>query len=124
MKCPKCQTENRADSQFCVECGRSLNVVVRPDEGIRGPRPPSPARRYAQGKDPILAAILSFILPGIAIGQFYNGDVKKGLVMLVGAIILGSTGFKVLGIAIWVWPWVWSIIDAYQVAKGNRNLWN
>lgn len=118
MKCPQCQTENRADSQFCVNCGKSLSVVVPPDEGIRGPRPPSTARRYAQGKDPILAAILSFILPGIAIGQFYNGDVRKGLVMLVGTLVLS---FTVLGsIAIWVW----SVIDAYQVAKGNRNLWN
>ncbi|MDZ8091723.1 MAG: zinc-ribbon domain-containing protein [Nostoc sp. DedQUE05] len=120
MKCPQCQTENRANSRFCINCGSSLNVNVSLDDGSRGHRPPSTAKRYPQGKDPILAAILSFILPGIAIGQFYNGDVKKGLVMLVGAIILGSTDFKIMGIAIWVW----SVIDAYQVAKGNRNLWN
>ena len=122
MKCPQCQTENRADSQFCIKCGSSLNVnaplpLDQVDGGTRG-RHPSVAKRYAQGKDPTLAAILSLILPGIAIGQFYNGDVKKGLVMLVGAIILG---FTVMG---YIAIWVWSVIDAYQVAKGNHNLWN
>lgn len=117
MKCPQCQTENRADSHFCVECGTSLSVNVPPDEGIRG-KASSTAKRYAQGKDPTLAAILSLILPGLAIGQFYNGDVLKGIVMLVGAIVLSFTILGYIGI------WVWSIIDAYQVAKGERNLWS
>ena len=118
MKCPQCQTENRADSQFCVNCGKSLSVDVSLDQGIRGSRPPSTAKRYAQGKDPNLAAILSFILPGLALGQFYNGDMLKGVVMVVGSVVLS---FTVLGL---IAIWVWSIIDAYQVAKGNRNLWN
>lgn len=117
MKCPQCQTENRIDSRFCVNCGTSLSVDVPLDEGIRG-RTPSTAKRYAQGKDPTIAAILSLILPGLAIGQFYNGDVLKGVVMLVGAIILS---FTVLG---YIAIWVWSIIDAYQVAKGDQNLWS
>ncbi|MDJ0707879.1 MAG: zinc-ribbon domain-containing protein [Leptolyngbyaceae cyanobacterium MO_188.B28] len=120
MKCPKCQTENQADSKFCVSCGAALNVAPPPpppDEGIRG-RPPSAGKKYAHGKDPTLALILSLILPGLAIGQFYNGDVMKGIVMLVGALILS---FTILGSAA---IWIWSVIDAYQVAKGNQSLWN
>ena len=31
--------------------------------------------------------MLSFILPGA--GQFYNGDNKKGAIMLVAALVLG-----------------------------------
>ena len=27
MKCPKCQFENRADAQFCLECGQRLEVA-------------------------------------------------------------------------------------------------
>ena len=35
----------------------------------------------------ILAAILSFFIPGL--GQAYAGDVKKGLIFFVAAIIVG-----------------------------------
>ena len=74
-------------------------------------------KRYAAGKNPTLATVLSIVVIGV--GQFYNGDVKKGLVMLVGAIV-GSVftyGIAWLGVA------VWSAIDAYQVASGKSALW-
>ena len=35
----------------------------------------------------ILAAILSFIIPGL--GQAISGDIKKGVIFFVGAIVLG-----------------------------------
>ena len=115
MKCPNCQTENQKDSKFCAGCGGSLAVVVPVDEGIR--RSPSSIKRYAEGKDSNLAAIMSFIVPGLALGQFYNGDLLKGVVMFVGAVILSFTVIGYLAI------WVWSIVDAYRVAKGSQSLW-
>lgn len=118
MKCPQCRTENRADSRFCVNCGATLNVAPPPDEGIRGRRP-SVAKKYAQNKNSTMALLLSLIpLPGI--GQFYNRDVMKGVVMLVGAFFLGSITAGVGYLAIWIW----AVVDAYQVAKGNWSLWN
>lgn len=36
---------------------------------------------------PILAAILSFFIPGL--GQFYAGDLTKGILFFVGGIVLG-----------------------------------
>ncbi len=109
------ESENQEYSKFCINCGESLTIVAPIDEGIR--RSPSATKRYAQGKDPNLAAILSLIIPGLALGQFYNGDVRKGIVMLVGSLILS---FTIVGVLI---IWIWSIIDAYQVAKGNQSLW-
>jgi TM2 domain-containing membrane protein YozV len=108
MKCPKCQTENQQDSKYCINCGGAL-----PTKDIISPPPPPPP---PPPKDPNLAAILS-VIPGF--GQFYNGDVKKGVVMLVGVWILRSTDIGLIFIVIWVW----SAIDAYQVAKGNLSLW-
>jgi TM2 domain-containing membrane protein YozV len=113
MKCPKCQTENQKDSRFCTGCGGSLAVVTPIDDGIRSS--PLVSGKYAQGKDPMLAAIMSFFIVGL--GQLYNGDVLKGIVMFIGAIILAFTIIGFLAI------WVWAIIDAYQVAKGNQSLW-
>lgn len=116
MKCPECQTENSPDSRFCTHCGTSLNIAASSDEGMRV-RTSSTVKRYAQGKDPTLAAILSLFIPGA--GQFYNGDTLKGVVMLVGAFILLSI-IKLAYLAICIW----AIIDAYQVAKGNQSLWS
>lgn len=116
MKCPQCQTENQANSGFCVNCGATLNVAPPPDEGIRG-RPTSAAKKYAQDKNSTTALLLSLIpLPGI--GQFYNGDVMKGVVMLIGAFALAITGVGYFAI------WIWAIVDAYQVAKRSWGLWN
>jgi TM2 domain-containing membrane protein YozV len=69
------------------------------------------------GKNPVLAAVLSALIVGV--GQFYNGDIKKGAIMLLGAGILGvaTGGLLWLGIAIW------SAIDAYQVANGTGKMW-
>jgi TM2 domain-containing membrane protein YozV len=74
-------------------------------------------RPRATGKHPVLAAVLSAVIVGV--GQFYNGDVKKGAVMLLGAVILGTAtaGAAWLGLAIW------SAVDAYRVANGTGKMW-
>jgi hypothetical protein len=82
-----------------------------------GPTAPVAGKRYAQGKNPTIAVVLSILIIGI--GQFYNGDHKKGAVMLVAALVLGiATG----GIA-WLPLVIWSGFDAYQVASGKAPLW-
>jgi TM2 domain-containing membrane protein YozV len=122
MKCPQCKTENQASSRFCISCGGSLkastssNLSTLTDDGIRGR--PQRDKRFAQDKNPTISTLLSFLLAGL--GQFYNGDAKKGLVMLIGGIILGYLKFGLLYLAICVW----SMIDAYQVAKGDKSLWS
>lgn len=115
MKCPKCQAENRQDSKFCFKCGESLVITTPVDEGVR--RSPLTNKRYAQNKNPVLAAVLSFLVIGL--GQIYNGDFLKGVIMFVIAVALfvptaGLSSFPMI---------FWSSIDAYRVAKGNQSLW-
>jgi TM2 domain-containing membrane protein YozV len=115
VKCSNCQTENQKGSKFCINCGESLKIAAPIDDGIR--QSPSSNKRYAQGKNPTLAAILSFLIIGL--GQVYNGDFLKGIVMFIIAVVLfvptaGLSSFPML---------FWSVIDAYQVAKGNQRLW-
>jgi TM2 domain-containing membrane protein YozV len=82
-----------------------------------GEHRPLNGHRHPTGKNPALAAVLSAVIPGV--GQFYNGDMKKGAVMLIGAALLGAATAGVL----WLAMAIWSAIDAYQVAKGTGKMW-
>lgn len=62
-------------------------------------------------KDPILASILSGLLPGL--GQFYCRRWGRGAAFL-GGVFLGSVIFPLLGTGVWIW----GIVDAYRTAKG------
>jgi len=57
-----------------------------------------------------LAAVLSFLIIGV--GQIYNGQVGKGITMLVVAIILAITIIGLIGTLI---IWIYGIVDAYQI---------
>jgi TM2 domain-containing membrane protein YozV len=124
MFCSTCGVNNEGTAKFCHACGVSLSGAVAP------PIPPDPGtmrghahrtqvidRPRPTDKNPVLAAILSAVIVGV--GQFYNGDVKKGATMLVGAVFLGAATAGVLWLAIAIW----SAIDAYQVANGTGKMW-
>ncbi|HEV8432829.1 MAG TPA: zinc-ribbon domain-containing protein [Thermoanaerobaculia bacterium] len=126
MFCPQCGTSNDDVSQFCSNCGRPLTAASVPAPYTQQPPPqtmrgPSTApARYAEGRNPVVALILSGVIVGV--GQFYNGDHKKGALMFLGAVVAGlftswACGFGWFGIAIW------SAIDAYRVAKRTAPLW-
>ena len=135
MYCSKCGQQTADGAKFCGSCGAPIMTASPPqspqpavppqpvapvaDPRMRGgayPASPSPTQ-YASGKNPAVALILSLLIVGL--GQFYNGDMKKELIMLGGAIVLGllTLGLAWLGIA------VWSAIDAYQVASGKGTMW-
>lgn len=67
----------------------------------------------------ILAAILSFFIPGL--GQAYAGDIKKGIIFFVIAVVLALiVTFVLQGIVMTIIDIAFSIYaayDAYQMAK-------
>ena len=68
----------------------------------------------------ILAAVLSFFIPGL--GQAVAGDIKKGVIFFVIAIVLSCIVVYVLGGAIWatiiyVIYELYAAYDAYQMAQ-------
>jgi len=67
------------------------------------------------------AALLSLI--PLAIGQFYNGDTKKGLAMWGGYFLSVLTAGVGIGIILFFGVWIWSMIDAYSVAAGTGRRW-
>ncbi|MCA9906837.1 MAG: hypothetical protein KC547_23440, partial [Anaerolineae bacterium] len=72
---------------------------------------------YAQQppKNPTLAAILSFIIAGV--GQIYNGEVVKGVIIIAVQILNVVLMGIVIGFITWPIVWIWSIYDAHKVAK-------
>lgn len=68
--------------------------------------------------NPILAAILSFIIPGL--GQIIAGETKRGLIFLVAAIVLGIiTGMIVFAGILSLALAIYAAYDAYQIASAE-----
>ena len=66
-------------------------------------------------KDTTLAAILSFLMPGL--GQIYAGQLGRGILIFI-LTFLGYLCFVIPGLFIWIW----NIFDARnQVEKLNKD---
>ena len=122
MFCSNCGAQNADTARFCEKCGTAVVATAPPapppDTRIRGvDSAPAPVAMAATGKNPVLALVLSLVIVGV--GQFYNGDIKKGALMLIGAIL----GIFISGGVITFGLWVWSMIDAYLVASGKAKMW-
>lgn len=63
---------------------------------------------------PIIAAVISFLLPGI--GQVVQGETKKGLIMFVIAIILSALSLYVLAL-FYIISFIYVIYAAYDAYK-------
>jgi TM2 domain-containing membrane protein YozV len=75
---------------------------------------------YNRKKDPAVATLLSFLLPGI--GQLYNGQVGKGVgFILLSMFVNFPLMFVGIGFFTMLATWVWGMIDAHSTAeKINR----
>lgn len=73
-------------------------------------------RIFMTRKNAGLAAILSFIFPGL--GQIYNGDIVKAFLFIIGMIALGST----VGLVLTVPLWIWAVVDAYNSTEEINSL--
>ena len=125
MECPICGKVNDSTARYCRSCGSTLDRPKSSPEPIAGlpPNAPAPTVRFAQGKKPAIAVLFSFI-PGM--GQFYNGDFKKGFLLFVlGAIalwiLIDTACFGFLPLAA---VWLWSVVNAYYVAARKTPLWS
>lgn len=62
-----------------------------------------------------LAAILSFLLPGL--GQMYNGEVGKGVMIIIVQVVNIALMAIVIGFITGPLVMIWAIYDAYQTAE-------
>ena len=67
-------------------------------------------------KSEALALILSLLIPGL--GQIYNGQVSKGAMMIVAAIVCAVLTFVFFPIGIlYIVLWIYAMYDAFKDVK-------
>lgn len=72
-------------------------------------------------KNPATATILSFLLTGL--GQIYNGQICKGVLMLVTYALSWALMLVLVGFVTTPILWIWGMCDANRSAKKiNRKL--
>jgi len=103
--------ENPDDvKKFCSNCGEQIDAraEICPHCGVRVAMPPST-------KNPAVAAILSFFVVGL--GQVYNGKYRTAILMFVLAVLSAMLWGIGIGVITSLIVWIWSITDAWNVAK-------
>lgn len=115
MNCPYCENAIPAGALKCPACGAPAPVAPAAPAAPAAapgaaPQPPPPPQAPVARKSAFTAGCLSFLICGL--GQMYNGQVIKGIVLLISAIVLGSFTFGVGSLIILIV----SIIDAAKIA--------
>lgn len=88
----------------CPECG-----AVMQDE-LAGKCPLCASLSPRKQKSSKLAALLSLVFPGA--GQVYNGEMMKGILILIGSLF-GILIYLVPGIIVWIY----GIYEAYTTSE-------
>lgn len=106
-------SSNATRTVFCRDCGSEIDerAEICPECGIRQKQPEYQQPAHSQ-KDPGIAAVASFFVPGL--GQVYNGQIAKGIILGIVTIALAITG---IGLLIAIPMWIWLVYDAYKTAE-------
>lgn len=66
-------------------------------------------------KNPAIATVLSLIWPGV--GQIYNGQVGKGIAVMICYVISWFLIWIFVGFVTTPIIWIWGMVDANKSAK-------
>lgn len=119
---------NNQPTKFCINCGGQIDsrAEICPKCGVRvgSPPPPQPSQPYGYAQPPVnfqerkstgIAAVLSFLYVGL--GQIYNGQIGKGIGMMVLGVVFIILVIFLIGIPLYIILWILGIYDAHNVAK-------
>lgn len=122
--CPHCGIKAHQEAKFCQNCGSSISLDANvcgqcgAVGGIVRDNIPGPHSSY---KNENIAAVLSFLIVGL--GQIYNGEVGKGILLFIAGSISAVLISILIGIPMFLIIWIYGIYDAHSEAKRiNQNM--
>lgn len=120
-KLPKKKTEKtvveQKDTKFCPKCGAEISKTANACPKC-GAKSQSNVTQQEQ-KSPFIAGILSLIIFGI--GQFYNGQPRKGALLFIGGYFISIILIYFFGYLTYIIIALFSAYDAYTTAEAiNR----
>lgn len=111
MYCQNCGSQLPDSAKFCDRCGAKVGTDTE-----RSNTEYNMASIMVNKKSEALALILSLLIPGL--GQIYNGQVSKGAMMIVAAIVCAVLIFVFFPIGIlYIVLWIYAMYDAFKDAK-------
>lgn len=116
----KCYVHPEVDAiGTCTKCGRSVcsGCAMEIDGKVvcKNCVEKSSKQTYVKRKEPILSLILSFFIPGL--GQIYNGQATKGIVLIIAAVISVVLATVCIGGLTYLLVWLYAMFDAYVTAE-------
>lgn len=107
----------------CTRCGRGIcdecNVPVNGRNVCKSCIGTMASQDKVYHKEPLLALILSFLLPGL--GQIYNGDTNNGIILIIATVVSWLMTSVCIGFFLFIGIWAFAMYDAYTRAeKINR----
>ncbi|MGZ3241554.1 MAG: hypothetical protein ACXWJK_15090, partial [Burkholderiaceae bacterium] len=91
-------------------------------------------QNVTQARKPLLAALMSFVLPGF--GQLYNGELNKAIWLFLGFAFLTVPGMALIALylpnglmlptllislVMTLSTWVYGIVDAWRSARSKQD---
>lgn len=121
MFCSKCGSQVETSQGFCSKCGTpvaSAQAMVAASAAAPGPQVAAGSPQVVMvktPKNPGVAAVLSFFWSGL--GQIYNGEIGKGVLLLVVYIVSWWLMLIVIGFITTPVLWIYGMVDAYKTAE-------
>ena len=122
--CTHCGVAVGTEKKFCANCGQAVNAnqaiclgcgcpLAQTQMGNRMNHAQNGGQKTIQpsGKSASTAVLLTCLITGL--GQMYLGQVLKGVVILLAAIVIGVATAGVGGLVIWVV----AMADASKIGK-------
>lgn len=107
------------DTVYCRECGAELRRVAEicPECGVRQRSPPAslPVESLLDGRNPLVAALLSALFPGL--GHVYARDIDTGLFFAVAFLLAVLSLVVAIGFVLVPAIWLYAIYDAAKTAE-------
>jgi TM2 domain-containing membrane protein YozV len=112
-------SESDTELVYCRECGAQIRQAAEicPECGVRQRAPPASraAEALLDGRNPLVAALLSVLFPGL--GHIYAREIEMGLFFAVSFLLAVVSLVVLIGFVLVPAIWLYAIYDAAKSAQ-------